>query len=189
MLDSSLSTPEQIYQLKITLVGSKPPIWRRVEVSANATLSSLHRIIQVAMGWYDYHLHQFTIDGVIYGIPHPEDFLEVHDERLVLLYQVITGPKMKFRYEYDFGDNWEHTILVEKVLPPAEGVIYPRCVTGKRACPPEDCGGIYGYTDFLEAINTPDHPAHAEMLEWSGGSFDPEAFDCTHVNDVLQRLA
>jgi hypothetical protein len=182
----SSATPSQIYQLKITLRDSKPPIWRRLDVPNTMTLAQLHHVIQAAMGWADYHLHQFTVNGVEYGVPHPDDWNEVRNEKSVKLSQFVTGPKFKFTYEYDFGDSWEHIILVEKVLPPEPGVDYPRCITGKRACPPEDCGGVWGYASFLEAISDPDHPEHEELLEWVGGEFDPEAFDCAVVNEALR---
>jgi hypothetical protein len=176
----------QIYQLKITLKDSKPPIWRRVEVSDTVTLAQLHQIIQAAMGWYDSHLHQFTLGRVHYGVPDPDDFEEVRDERRVRLNQILTGPKQNLMYEYDFGDGWEHVVLLEKVLSPDHGVVSPRCTAGKRACPPEDCGGVWGYESFLDAIRDPAHPDHEEMLEWVGGEFDPELFDLAEVNKALR---
>ena len=180
------ASPNQIYQLKITLKDSKPPIWRRVEVPDTVTLAQLHQIIQVAMGWYDSHLHQFTVGRAHYGVPDPDDFEEVRDERRVTLDQILTGPKQKLVYEYDFGDGWEHVVLLEKAVPPEPGVPYPRCTAGKRACPPEDVGGVWGYESFLEAIRDPQHPEHAEMLEWVGGEFDPELFDLAAVNKALR---
>ncbi|HRV94457.1 MAG TPA: plasmid pRiA4b ORF-3 family protein, partial [Anaerolineae bacterium] len=104
------------------------------------------------------------------------------------LNQIAPGEKTKFVYEYDFGDSWEHVILVEKILPPEPGVHYPRCIKGKRAGPPEDVGGIWGYEDFLEAIKDPKHPQHEAMLEWAGDDFDPEAFDMSGVNEALEKL-
>ena len=178
-----------VYQLKITLKGSKPPIWRRVQVASNTTLSELHKIIQVAMGWWDSHLHQFIIHGENFGIPEPDfDFMEVTSERGTKLSGVISDEKDKFIYEYDFGDSWEHVILVEKILPPDPNISYPICLKGKRACPPEDCGGIWGYNGFLEAIQDPDHPEHDDMLEWVGGEFDSEAFSLDEVNSRLKNI-
>ncbi len=178
-----------VYQLKITLKGSKPPIWRRVQVANNTTLSKLHKIIQVAMGWWDSHLHQFIIHGENFGIPDPDfDFMEVTSERGTKLSGVISSEKDKFIYEYDFGDSWEHVILVEKILPPDPNISYPICLKGKRTCPPEDCGGIWGYNDFLEAIQDPDHPEHDDMLEWVGGEFDSEAFSLDEVNSRLKNI-
>jgi hypothetical protein len=178
-----------IYQLKVSLKGAKPPIWRRIQVYSNTRLSKLHSFIQATMGWEDYHLHGFRADDVNYGIPDP-DFgdEDIIDEGTVTLDQVLTQPKQKMMYDYDFGDDWQHDILLEKILPLKPDGNYPRCVTGKRACPPEDCGGIWGYYEFLEAIRDPDHPEHEDMLEWAGGDFDPEAFDRDEVNDSLQAL-
>ena len=104
------------------------------------------------------------------------------------LQQVVSRVKDKLIYEYDFGDSWEHELLVEKILPLEEGKRYPVCLTGKRACPPEDCGGIWGYASLLEAIRDPEHPEHEEMVDWVGGEFDPEAFDLDEVNRELQNL-
>jgi Plasmid pRiA4b ORF-3-like protein len=176
-----------IYQIKVTLENSKPPIWRRLLVPANLTLGDLHYIIQIAMGWTDSHLHQFIIGEKYYGVPHVEmDMgLEMIDEEKVKLAKVITGEKFKFRYEYDFGDSWTHLILVEKVLDAEPGKPYPICVTGKRHCPPEDCGGVWGYADFVEAMANPKHPEHKNMKEWYGEDFDAEAFDLDEVNQML----
>lgn len=178
-----------IYQLKITLVDAKPPIWRRVQVSSDITLAKLHKIIQAAMGWYDCHLHEFEIHGQAYGQPMPElDFADIKSDRTLRLNQFVTGEKFKFPYLYDMGDGWEHRILVEKVLPPDPEVRYPICIKGKRACPPEDCGGIWGYAEFLEAIRDPQHPEHDSMVEWIGGDFDSEAFDLDAHNRQLQKI-
>jgi hypothetical protein len=182
------AAPGRIARLKITLKGSKPPIWRRVEVPDTITLSQLHQVIQAAMGWLDYHLHQFAVGRTYYGVPDPDDFEEVRDERRVRLNQLLTAPKQKLAYEYDFGDGWEHIVLLEALLEPEEGAWYPRCTAGKRVCPPEDCGGIWGYESFLEAIQDPAHPEHEGMLEWVGGAFDPEAFDLKQVNVALRAL-
>ena len=175
-----------VYQFKVTLRDSKPPIWRRIQVRSDTTLYKLHQTLQVVMGWSDYHLHQFVIHGVYYGTPDPEFDYEVKNEKRVKLNQVISGEKEKFVYEYDFGDSWNHMILLEKILPLDQEVAYPICPAGKRACPPEDCGGIWGYYDFLEAIQDPKHPEHDEMLEWVGGSFDPEEFDLDAINEEVK---
>jgi hypothetical protein len=179
-----------IYQIKVTLEESKPPIWRRLLVRSDITLGDLHAIIQAAMGWWDYHLHQFIVGETYYGVPDPDydDYLEMHDEEEVTLAQVAPREGVKFRYEYDFGDGWLHQVLVEKVLPPEPGQSYPVCVKGRRACPPEDVGGMWGYQDFLEAIQDPNHEEHEEYLEWVGGEFDPEAFDLDGVNVALSDL-
>ena len=180
---------QNVYQLKITLKGMRPPIWRRVQVKSSTTLSQLHQAIQAAMGWWNYHLHQFSINGIDYGEHSPEYDWDLQDETRVKLSQVVKGEKSKFFYTYDFGDSWEHEILVEKVLPSDPKVVYPRCLTGKRACPPEDCGGIWGYAELLEAIQDPAHPEHEEMLEWIGGSFDAEDCPLGEINQRLGELA
>ena len=185
------STDVPIFQFKVTLDDSKPPIWRRILVRSDITLGELHNVIQaVMMGWADYHLHQFIVGETYYGEPHPdyEGFVEMRDESRVHLNQIVTGEKFKFRYEYDFGDSWLHNLLVEKILPPEPGQPYPVCIKGKRACPPEDVGGIWGYYMFLEAIQDPDHPEHEDYLEWVGGEFDPEAFDLDEANEALRAL-
>ncbi|MGD9145493.1 MAG: plasmid pRiA4b ORF-3 family protein [Anaerolineae bacterium] len=179
-----------IYQLKVTLKDTKPPIWRRLLVRSDTTLGDLHTIIQAAMGWWNYHLHQFIVGETYYGEPHPDyfDYLEMLDERGVTLGQVAPSEGDKFDYEYDFGDGWEHRVLVEKIAPPEPGRSYPVCIRGRRACPPEDVGGTWGYVDFLDAIRDPEHPEHESYLEWIGGEFDPEAFDLDEVNDALSEL-
>jgi hypothetical protein len=178
---------DPIYQLKVTLRGSKPPIWRRLLVPGSCTLAELHGILQVSMGWYDSHLHLFTIGETDYSTPFPEDWPPVKDERRYRLKQVAPSEKMKFLYVYDFGDGWEHEILVEKILPREHGGKYPLCIKGKLACPPDDVGGIGGYYFFLEAMSDPNHPEHDHYLEWWGTEFDPEEFSIEDVNLDLQQ--
>lgn len=181
----------QVFQLKVTLAQSKPPIWRRVQVRGSETLEDLHYIIQSVMGWGGGHLHQFIANDRYYGM---RDFmgdplwdLDMIDERRVRLDQIVSKEKDRFRYEYDFGDGWMHAIVVEKVFEPEADVRYPVCTAGRRACPPDDIGGIWGFYDFLEAIQDPQHPDHADLLEWIGGSFDPDEFDLELVNQGLRR--
>lgn len=177
-----------IYQLKVTLKDSRPPIWRRIQVSADTKLSIFHLILQDVMGWTNSHLHQFRVGRTYYGESVPEADFYVEDERKISLGQAAPGAKKKIVYEYDFGDGWEHEVLVEKVLEPEPGVRYPVCIAGKRACPPEDCGGVWGYEEFLKAIRDPKHPEHDSMLEWVGGKFDAEEFDLEFINEELWRL-
>lgn len=153
------ASPSEIHQLKITLRYIQPPVWRRVEVPKDITLAKLHRILQVAMGWYDSHLHQFIVGKNYYGEPSLDEFseLDLKDERKVRLGQVLSKPKQRMVYEYDFGDGWEHDIVLGKVLPPDSNTRYPVCLEGAQACPPEDCGGVGGYENFLDAIRDPDH--------------------------------
>jgi len=179
-----------VYQIKVTLDDTHPPVWRRILVSGNTTLLKLHDILQIVMGWEDYHLHMFNFEGLIYGDPADDEYgdLGTVDEARFKLNQVIHREGQRLSYEYDFGDSWDHTLLVEKILPLQEGVRYPLCLKGKRACPPEDVGGVWGYINFLEAIRDPDHNEHEEYLTWIGGKFDPEAFDLAEVNTRLRRM-
>ncbi|MCZ7554187.1 MAG: hypothetical protein B6D39_00105 [Anaerolineae bacterium UTCFX2] len=182
--------PNQIYQIKVTLDDTHPPIWRRIQVPSYTTLLKLHDILQIVMGWEDYHLHMFTIEGSIYGDPAYDEYgdLGTIDETRFKLNQVIYREGQRLSYEYDFGDSWDHTLLVEKILPPQEGVRYPTCLKGKRACPPEDVGGVWGYENFLEAIRNPEHDEHEGYLTWVGREFDPEAFDLEEVNTQLRSV-
>jgi len=177
-----------IYQIKVTLKGLRPPIWRRILVRSDTTLGRLHSILRRSMGWTGAHLHQFAAGRTRLGGPKPDHGQAVYEERWVKLNQIVTRGGLRFRYEYDFGDGWLHDLLVEKVLPPEPDQQYPVCLKGRRACPPEDVGGIRGYAGFLEAIRNPDHPEHKHYLEWTGGEFDPEYFDLDRVNQVLRFL-
>ena len=186
--NKAMPAKTRIYQIKVTLNESKPPIWRRILAPGDITLEKFHYILQVAMGWTDSHLHQFIVGQIRFGEPHPDYGLDMQDERRVKLNQIVPGDGFKFRYEYDFGDSWLHNLLVEKVLEPEPGQQYPVCIKGRRACPPEDVGGVWGYDTFLEAIQNPDHPEHDEYLEWIGGEFDPEEFDLDETNEILRDL-
>lgn len=177
-----------IYSLKVSLRDSKPPIWRRLLVPGSITLYQLHHIIQIAMGWTDSHLHQFIIGDEYFSIPSPEDWEPVKDERRYHLNRIAPSENYKFIYEYDFGDGWEHEILVEKIQPAEAGVKYPLCIKGKRACPPEDVGGVWGYMEFVEAMRDPNHEEHDSYVEWWGDDFNPEEFDIEVVNRALQRI-
>ena len=186
---SSRKSPKKqatVYQLKITLADIKPPIWRRVEVE-DCTLSTLNDIIQTVMGWDGYHMWAFDIGGEQYG-EDPDGEMEMSSASKTKLSRIVQAGAKKFRYTYDFGDNWDHVIQIEKVLEAEPKVKYPRCVKGSRACPPEDCGGAWGYADFVEAIQNPKHEQHEERLEWFGGEFDPEAFDIEAVNKELATV-
>ncbi len=192
-LASRASTGAEVYQLKVTLLGSEPPVWRRFAVPANITLAKLHDVIQIVMGWYDCHLHEFyTRDGTRYRARDPDLDLDwdagTIDERKARLRDVIQRAKQRFFYDYDFGDGWEHGLELEKRIPPEPGVKYPVCLAGERACPPEDCGGVWGYGELIEAIRDPKHERHEELREWLGGPFDPEAFDIEQTNTLLRKL-
>jgi hypothetical protein len=181
-----------VFQLKVTLLDTKPPIWRRVLVDGGSTLDHLHEVIQAAFGWWNYHLHEFEVGRTRYGVPDPdEDWGEPpRDERRSRLV-AIAGEGSSFRYTYDFGDGWDHRVVVERVLPSDAATTVPACIDGRRACPPEDCGGTWGYRELLEILANPTHPEHDERREWIGRPFDPEAFDPSEFEDNLHngRLA
>ena len=181
------AAPSPIYQLKVTLRESHPTIWRRVQAPGNLPLSRLHGVLQIVMGWTNSHMHQFKAGGHYYRIREPEfEEPKVEDEHQARLNQIAPKVKDRFLYEYDFGDGWEHEIVVEKIMPPEKGIEYPRCIAGERACPPEDVGDVWGYHDFLQQFRNPKHPEHAELLEWVGKKFDPERFDLEGVNGMLK---
>ena len=190
MATKKIEIPQEIYQIKVTLLGTRPPIWRRLLVPAGLTLEQLHDVLQAAMGWEDCHMHDFRIGPKRFGKPDPNDRLmglpATGNERTVRLFTVLGKVGAKAVYTYDFGDSWEHAIVVEKVLPPEPELPYPVCVGGKLHGPPADCGGIPGYYNLLEALRDPAHDQHKEMLEWVGGDFDPEAFS---VDDINQQRA
>lgn len=179
-----------VYQLKVTLKGSKPPIWRELLVPSNLTLKHLHDVLQVAMGWDHRHLHHFGLGESYYGNTNPDFGLgdDVEDERNFTVSQLLTRERAAMIYEYDFGDGWEHKIELKKILPADEKAQQARCIKGARACPPEDCGGIWGYADLLDIIKNPEHPEREEMLDWLGDDFDPEYFDIDAVNGSLEKL-
>lgn len=178
-----------IFQLRITLEGVTPPIWRTVLASGNLSLKKLHRIIQITMGWTDSHLHQFaSADGKDvasdprFGLDH------ARDEGKVKLRSFAPEVGSRFRYEYDFGDSWQHEIVVEEIRSPQGVGRTPRCTDGARACPPEDCGGGPGYADLVESMQDPEHPERTRLLDWLGEPFEAEAFDLDSINEQLRRL-
>jgi len=177
----------KIYQFKVTLRGLRPPIWRRFQVHDDLTFYQFHRVLQGVMGWYDGHLHAFDVGGwqITDKETLDEGWSDGEDERKAKLNKFVRQEGQKFRYEYDFGDSWDHDILLEKILPVEAGVFYPRCLKGKRACPPEDCGGVWGYEELLEALSDENHPEHEEYNDWIG-EIDPEEFDLEAINDILQ---
>jgi hypothetical protein len=181
-----MAKPTAVYQLKLTLKHIKPAVWRRLQVAADIKLDKLHMVLQDALGWTNSHLHQFLVGDEQYGMADLEDFEDPPKDEKKFKLQQIANEKSRFVYEYDFGDGWEHEILVEKVLAPEPGVQYPRCMAGKRACPPEDCGGVGGYERLLEIIADPKHEEYAEMMNWLGGSFDPESFDVWKTDTGLR---
>jgi hypothetical protein len=178
----------QSYQLKISLDGIRPPIWRRFEVPADITLHQLHQIIQIVMGWLDGHLHEFEIDGKVYSDPDLNDCESDLDENGYTLSEILVPSLKKFRYNYDFGDYWQHTIAVEESSSD-KTVPVPRVLKGRRCCPPEDCGGVYGYSELLEIIADPSHKRHREIIDWLGPEFHPDEFLIDDVNADLAGMS
>jgi hypothetical protein len=174
-------------QLRISLMGHTPTIWRRLLVPGEIKLAKLHPIFQAAMGWEDYHLHYFEIEDERYGVPDEDWEIEDTDEEGVTFVDVIKTP-MRFFYEYDFGDSWRHEVVVESIDPMPLMLKFAICLDGQRACPPEDCGGTGGYEEFLEAIANPEHEEHDDFLGWLGFAFDPERFSVAETNAALQRV-
>lgn len=177
------------YQLKVTLSGANPPIWRRLLVDRTATFQDLHQIIQLAMGWHTTHLHLFQAsDGTLIGDPEEDDdgMMNYVDEAFLPIDAVLKREKQRLRYEYDFGDSWEHQVLLEKILPGDQHQTLPTCIKAARQCPPEDVGGLHGFYDFLHVMSDMAHPEHIAVREWIGGDlFDPEFVDLQQINQDL----
>lgn len=184
----------QVYEIKIILLGTKPSIWRRLRVPGDANLGWLHAVFQVAMGWTNSHLHHFLTSDARYADPrHTEDmgFGEEpdQDETKARLMQIVPHEGDQFGYEYDFGDSWEHEITVEKILPhAAAAATTAHCLDGNRACPPEDCGGIWGYAELIKTLKDPKHPEHKAMQEWLGRPFNADTVDVAKTNFWLRKL-
>jgi len=180
-----------IYQLKITLSEIDPPILRILQIKGNANFGKLHNYLQVSMGWKNCHLHEFKIKGKSFRDKqqmYEDEFgPDMYDERKYRLNQFLKEGD-SFEYEYDFGDCWEHDILVEKIIAPKEETYYPICIYGERACPPEDCGGTMGYKELLQVLNDPTHEDHEHYTEWAGEDFDPEKFELERANLMLDNI-
>jgi hypothetical protein len=177
-----------ILRVKATLTNIKPAIWRRIELSDETTLKQFHRILQIAFGWQDYHLHEFISGKVRFGVADPDGLGDgVIPEGRVRIAELLQYPKAQLLYLYDFGDDWYHTILLEAVIEAEAGVEYPRVADGARNSPPEDCGGPYGYQELLDALTDPAHPLFEELREWVGPNFQSEAFSLVDVNKRLRK--
>ncbi len=178
---------DHVYRFRVSLKDIKPPIWRRIEVPANYSFRDLHVVIQDAMGWLDYHLYEFGVknphtDQVIkIGYPdedYGEDILPVWSE---LIANYFTPVNKIANYIYDFGDYWQHKLQLEQIHPTEKGESYPRCLKGKRACPPEDCGGVGGYYNMIEILSNPSDQDYETMIEWLGGEYNPDYFEPSEV--------
>jgi hypothetical protein len=181
-----MANKSPIYQFKITLKGIRPPIWRRFQVKSAITFRQLHEIIQTVMGWYNYHLYNFDVGFENFTDTETAAELGSKNATRHKIDRYIRHEGEKALYEYDFGDSWEHELLLEKIVPAEPGVHYPRCLKGKRNCPPEDCGGPWGYANMLEALADPNHPEFEMYQEWLGDEFDPEEFSLEDINEMLQ---
>jgi len=172
------------------LTRFKPKIWRRLLIPSDLLLSDFHMIIQISMGWTNSHLHQFIKNRTFYTERMTDDDtwgeLDNVDYMNMKIFDLLKREKEKIVYEYDFGDGWEHDVLLEKILPGDEKLKSPICLAGKMACPPEDCGGVWGYADLLEILKNPKHEEYDSYMEWLGGEFDPEHFDKDEVNKMLR---
>jgi len=192
LMPTQKSATPDIYQLKVTLLGTSPPIWHRLQVPADVTLAQLHDVLQTTMGWQDGHMHEFSVGQRRFGRPNPQDRLmgqpSVENERTVRLSSLLSRIGSKAIYTYDFGDSWEHSIVLGKRFPGDPNATYSVCTDGQLACPPEDCGGIPGFYDLVEVLNDPNHERHQEMLDWIGDDFDPQAFSVDQVNQMLAPL-
>ena len=177
----------KIYQIKISLSYLKPKIWRRLLIPADILLPDLHKVIQTAMGWTNSHLHQFIDNKKFYCLPFEDDEMPSIDYREIKLSRFLKKEKDRLIYEYDFGDGWQHEILLEKILPPDKNFKFPVCLEGKRNCPPEDVGGFGGYENLLEILKNPADDEYESYIEWLGGEFDPEYFDINEVNELLKE--
>jgi hypothetical protein len=179
---------DPLLQVRITLKDvDSPPVWRRVVIPAAYSLDRVHAVIQAAMGWEDYHLHAFRAGGVGYAAPSLDDELGYRDEAEVRLADLAMTAK-RFEYEYDFGDSWEHELVVEAREVAADDGVYPACVAGEGACPPEDCGGSYGFAEFKGLLAGPPSAEREEMLEWAGGDYDPGRFDLAAANAAVTAV-
>ena len=174
-------------RIKVTLSDVRPPIWRRIEIASNVTFKELHDILQVVMGWTNSHLHVFEVGDQRIGVPDAEAPDEV-PEKNVFLGDVLKQGTRRFRYDYDFGDGWEHDLEVEELFEPEPGTVLPRCIGGKRSGPPEDVGGPHGYVESLAAFANSRHPRHREFADWFPRDFDPERFDLESINQRLNAL-
>ncbi len=180
----------EIATVRIELRDTDPVIWRQVEVPTSITLKVMHDIIQAVMGWFDYHFWEFRFGKQRYGLPMDDDW---GDEPCIAaakvrLRDVLKPRKTVIDYIYDFGDSWEHRLTVTKVRPGEPGVSYPRYIGGERNAPPEDCGGIPGFYELLEALADPAHPSHADLKEWAD-DYDPAMFDTLPIKYALSRIA
>ena len=181
-----------VLQLRITLLETDPPIWRRVFVPDDLNLERLHDVIQAAMGWRDAHLHEFQVGDKTYGDPevyYEEPGRKLYNDSNLKLQAIRNRDIDRFTYLYDFGDYWMHEVIIEDCVPEDPNQTYPRFLAGERRCPPEDVGGVTGFSNFLRSIADPSDEDYEAMLEWVGGSYDPETLDLRYIELGLENIA
>lgn len=184
---------QEIIQLKVSLLHSKPLIWRQLQVHGDTSFFELHHILQISMGWRNYHFFEFNLEGYRMGKVEEEmsdgyGSNELMEARDVALKDLITHPQEVISYLYDFGDGWKHQITVEQWLPKDATANYPACIAGEMNCPPEDCGGIGSFYHYLDILKDKQHPEHKETARWMGKTYNPERFDKERVNRQLSKL-
>ena len=178
-----------IYRIRVSLLDIRPVIWRRFELSSQTTLKQFHRILQIVMGWGNYHLHEFRVGTKRYGVPDPDydDPGDVIVESKILLSEILPSADAEISYVYDFGDNWRHLIELEEIVPAQPEGEYPRVLDGARSSPPEDSGGITGYANLLKILIDPTHEEYEDMRGWAGEKFNAEVFSLKEINRRLRR--
>jgi hypothetical protein len=179
---------ERVFVLRLSVVGTVPPVWRRMMVRESMWLSRLHDSIQIAFDWFDYQTHAFNLENLRFGNPLKRNELSIEDDRDVTLVDLDLEHHERFTYGYHFGEGWQVEIHVEKTETPQKGVHYPTCLAGERAGPPEDCGGLEAYHDMLACIKEPHTELGREWLEWLGPEYDPDACDLEKINKALKKL-
>jgi hypothetical protein len=185
---------EDILQLYVNLESSNPAIWRQIQVRKDTSFFELHHILQITMGWTNSHLHEFNCDGYRIGEIIEEFNMEgfgsdeVTDSKTVSIKDIIQKINESFRYTYDFGDSWEHILHIGKSVPSDPNIKYPICMGGEMACPPEDCGGIHSYYNYLKILKDKKHKEYKELKIWMGRNFDANKFDKEAVNRKLRNL-
>lgn len=183
---------QKIARIRIELEHIEPQIWRQVEVSLTTNLRALHEVIQAVMPWENYHLYQFTVDNRVYGEPDPEDSIwgrKIYQAKGMRLGTLVDRGVTELLYTYDFGDDWQHRIVVEALSEADPGTDYPRFVDGARTAPPEDVGGPPGFMDFVEAITKRSHPQHKDMVRWYGGPFNPVDFGAEKIAARIREIS
>jgi hypothetical protein len=177
-----------VHEMRVTLLDVSPPVWRQIRVPSALPLSTVHAVIQIAFGWEDRHLHEWRVGDITYGLSDEDSWGEdLRDESTALLADVAPVDSL-LRYDYDFGDGWEHLVEVTAVHPYSGQVVPVACLGGARACPPEDCGGPFGYEHLIDALRDVDDAEHEDVVEWLGDHFDPAEFDMASVNNRLDQL-